>query len=163
MRTRGISRPTVVLGLLLPVVACVPSLKPLPRAELERPQKVVLVTVARDPAAVSNWHPGLSLGLGFGSFGSSVSGGVDLSQQRDPFSAAVVEDLKSWDFRPALQRVMLARPAPGAWTWVDGDSLDGAVLNEIDAAHGKPNAPMPLTQAWADKNGVDKILVVDPA
>ena len=145
------------------VAACAPEFKPLARAEFERPQRVLVVTIDREPASPSSWRPGLSLGLSFGSFGSHVGGGVDLTHEGGGGASEVRAELKAWDFRTNLQRVFLAKaPPPATWTWVDGDTADPAVVDQIDKLYDDRDAKAPLLPAYAARNHIDKVLVVDP-
>jgi hypothetical protein len=149
-------------AVLAVVAACAPAMKPLPRSELDRPQRVLVVTLDRDPQPVSSWRPGMSLGLMFGSFGSGMSGGVDFTHENDG-SKAVLDDLKAWDFQPELQRVFLSHTrAPGAWTWVDGTTAGSDVLAQIDDLYDQSKKPATLIADYAARNHIDKILVVDP-
>ena len=152
----------VFSGVVLMTSGCAPELMALPKGELERPQRVLVVTIDREPSSSSSWRPGLSLGLGFGSFGSHLGGGIDFSHESGGPASALRDQLKKWDFRTQLQRLFLSKSPPGAWTWIDGDTADPNVADQIDRMYDDREASAPLLPAYAAKYQIDKVLVVDP-
>lgn len=163
MRRSSLMVSVLILSSLLgAVTACAPEPARLAKAELERPQRVLVVTIDREPSSSSSWHPGLSLGLGFGSFGSHVGGGIDFSHEGGGPASALREQLKKWDFRSQLQRVFLSKSPPAGWTWIDGDTAEPNVADQIDQMYDDRGATAPLLLAYAEKNHIDKVLVVDP-
>jgi hypothetical protein len=148
--------------LALGAMGCAGARKPLASAELERPQRVMVVTIGREQPAPVSVHPGISLGMMLGSLGSGVSGGIGVDVGRDNPGKPIV-DFGNFDFRAALQSIVLSNGvAPGQWMWVNGDEADGAVLDEIVKLDANPSAKAPKTAAWAQEHRIDKILVVEP-
>ena len=141
---------------------CAPALKPLPLSELQRPQRVMVVTIAREQAAPVSVRPGLSLGMVLGSLGSGVSGGIGMDIGHDGSQKPIV-DFGDFDFRAAFQTLFLSSAtAPGEWVWVDGDTADGAVLDELVKLNDKPSAKAPHTVEWVEEHRIDKVLVLEP-
>ncbi len=136
--------------------------KPLARSEHDRPERVMVVTVAREQAAPVSVRPGFSFGFGFGTGGSGVSTGVGVDVGRDGAAKPAVT-FGELDFRAAIQTLYLSSAAaPGQWTWVDGDAADSATLDELVRLNDGKSSKGAATREWMAANRIDKVLVLEP-
>jgi len=142
--------------------ACAGSRPLTSSGDLERPLRVMVVTIAREQAPPVSVRPGFSIGMVLGSLGSGVSGGVGMDIGRDGRAKPAVS-FGDLDFRAAVQTLFISSAvAPSAWSWIDGDAADADTLDDIVKLNDKKSTKAEAARAWAVEHRINRVLVLEP-